>query len=190
MRLFHFSDDPGIAVFEPRPVRTPAVRPAGREWLNGPLVWAIDAPHSVLYFFPRECPRVLLWPLPHTTDEDRARWLGDTSARAVAYVEANWLERLRAETLHRYEFAQDTFEDLQDAGMWVSRQAARPARVEAISRFDERLDEAGVELRSVDDLTFLRPVWDSTLHASGIRLRNAVGWGEPGWPHTPAQSSR
>lgn len=52
MRLFHYSDDPGIAVFEPRPVRVPVDRPRGQEWLNGPLVWAIDGPHGILYPFP------------------------------------------------------------------------------------------------------------------------------------------
>jgi len=26
MQLYHFSDDPGIAVFEPRPVRVPSER--------------------------------------------------------------------------------------------------------------------------------------------------------------------
>ena len=42
MRLFHFSDDPDISEFVPRPVLIPSQRPAGREWLNGPLVWAIE----------------------------------------------------------------------------------------------------------------------------------------------------
>ncbi|HMG50328.1 MAG TPA: hypothetical protein VK597_07005, partial [Inquilinus sp.] len=62
MRLFHFSDDPAIERFEPRPVRVPSARPAGREWLNGPLVWAIDDAHQMLYLFPRDCPRILAWP--------------------------------------------------------------------------------------------------------------------------------
>ena len=84
MRLFHFSDDPDIAQFEPRPVRVPVERPAGREWLNGPLVWAIDDWHQPLYLFPRECPRILLWPTSRTTKQDRLRWMGDISARMVA----------------------------------------------------------------------------------------------------------
>jgi hypothetical protein len=42
MRLFHFTDDPTIKVFEPRPVQVPVGRPKGFEWLNGALVWAID----------------------------------------------------------------------------------------------------------------------------------------------------
>jgi NADPH:quinone reductase-like Zn-dependent oxidoreductase len=42
MRLFHFSDDAGIECFVPRPVAVPSQRAAGMDWLNGPLVWAID----------------------------------------------------------------------------------------------------------------------------------------------------
>ena len=38
------------------------------------------------------------------------------------------------------------------------------------------LAECDVELRAVDSLVPLRGVWSSSLHASGIRLRNAVGW--------------
>jgi hypothetical protein len=35
-----------------------------------------------------------------------------------------------------------------------------------------------VELRVMESLLPLRGVWDSSLHASGIRLRNARGWNE------------
>jgi hypothetical protein len=183
MRLFHFSEDPSIALFAPRPVRVAAPRRAGWEWLNGPLVWAIDAPHSMLYLFPRDCPRILLWPKPDSTDEDRRKWMGETSARAVAFVEAAWLERLKAATVHRYDLAAETFEDIGDAGMWVSRKAVQPSAVDALTGLDRHLAEADVELRVLETLTPLRSVWDSTLHASGIRLRNAQGWGEPGRPH-------
>ena len=34
----------------------------------------------------------------------------------------------------------------------------------------------GVELRPMDDLAPLKGLWSTSLHASGIRLRNAVGW--------------
>ncbi len=184
MRLFHFSDNSSIAVFAPRPVRIPAERPAGQEWLNGPLVWAIDDWHSMLYLFPRDCPRILIWPTDATTDGDRARWMGVTEARAVAYIEAGWLARLRSATIWRYALPPDGFEPIGDVGMWVARQAVVPARVDALSGLDDHLAESRVELRVMDDLTPLRAVWSSTLHASGVRLRNALGWGAPGWPHS------
>ena len=91
------TDDPGIARFEPRPVAIASPRPAGREWLNGPLVWAIDACHAPMYLFPRDCPRILVWPFAETTQEDRARWFGACRARMIAHVERAWWERLRTE---------------------------------------------------------------------------------------------
>ena len=101
-RLFHFSEDPAIKVFEPRPVAVPAERPPGQEWLNGPLVWAIDDWHSPMYFFPRDCPRVLLWRRPGATDADLARWWrGDRARRMQAHIEAAWLERLRTTRIYR-----------------------------------------------------------------------------------------
>jgi hypothetical protein len=37
---------------------------------------------------------------------------------------------------------------------------------------------AGVELRVMERLTPLRHVWSTSLHASGVRLRNAAGWND------------
>lgn len=44
--LYHFSEEPEIRVFEPRVSR---VEP------NLRVVWAIDGPHTVHYYFPRDC---------------------------------------------------------------------------------------------------------------------------------------
>jgi len=119
-RLFHFSDDPFIDEFVPRAVRVPATRPEGNEWLNEPLVWAIDEWHQPLYLFPRECPRILLWPGNQTSNADLQQYFGTSEARMIAYVEARWEARLATATLHRYELTSETFESLHDAGMWVS----------------------------------------------------------------------
>jgi hypothetical protein len=173
--LFHFSEDFSIDRFEPRPVKTPAPRKPGREWLNGPLVWAIDEWHAPMYLFPRDCPRILLWPLASTSDADRERFI-EPGARIVAYVEQRWLPALSAARLCRYELPTESFEPLDDAGMWVSRSAVRPAAAEALSDLPQQLAERGVVLKALDTLTTLRDVWDTTLHASGIRLRNAQGW--------------
>nr|QQZ50534.1 hypothetical protein JKL49_02975 [Phenylobacterium glaciei] len=105
----------------------PSTRPPGRDWLNGPLVWAIDETTQPLYFFPRDCPRILLWPTPATTAQDRDRWFGTSAARMIAHVEWAWFDRLSRESLYRYELSAETFEDLDDAGMWVSRQAVTPS---------------------------------------------------------------
>jgi hypothetical protein len=185
MRLFHFSEDSGIAFFTPRSVRTPVARPAGQNWLNGPLVWAIDEPHAILYLFPRECPRILVWPTPRTTREDRAQWFADNSRRALAFIEEGWLERLRTATVNRYELPTETFEALGDVGMWVSRAPVKPLGVETVADLPAALEAQSVELRVLPTLTPLKNVWTTSLHASGVRLRNAKGWGDPGWPHSP-----
>lgn len=176
MRLFHFSDDPAIERFEPRPVRVPSVRPAGREWLNGPLVWAIDDAHQMLYLFPRNCPRILAWATPGSTTADRTRWLGPGDPRAVAFVETAWLDRLRAAGIHRYELPPATFRSLEDAGMWVSETPVVPLGRVALAGLDGELARRGVDLRVVDSLAPLAPLWDSSLHVSGIRLRNSASW--------------
>jgi hypothetical protein len=182
MRLFHFSDDPGIERFEPRPVLVPSARAPGREWLNGPLVWAIDEPHQPMYLFPRDCPRILLWPRPETTAQDLERWWGGSPCRMIAHVEEAWLERLSKASIIRYELPTDPFESLDDAGMWVSRQAVTPVAVAEIRDLPGALRDQDVELRVMDSLTPLRDVWSSSLHASGIRLRNARGWNAPPSP--------
>ena len=176
MRLFHFSDDGGLTRFTPRPVLVPSARSPGRDWLNGPLVWAIDEARQPLYLFPRECPRILIYPTPATTAEDRERWWGERSCRMIARIEWAWFERFRTGRLFRYELPAAAFEDLDDAGMWVARGEVEPIAVELIDDLPAALAAQQVELRMMDSLIPLKGVWDISLHASGIRLRNAAGW--------------
>ena len=182
MRLFHFSDDPEIAVFEPRPVLIPAERAPGKGWLNGPLVWAIEDDWQALYLFPRDCPRILLSPKPTTSLEDMARWFPPGSAQMIAYVEQAWFERILVSKLYRYELPCQTFEPLEDAGMWVSNQAVVPIARNRLANLLELLATKDVELRVVESLLPLSDIWASSLHASGIRLRNAQGWLATGQP--------
>lgn len=174
MRLYHFSDQAGIAVFKPRPVSIQVDRGDGRDWLNGPLVWAIDEQHQPLYFFPRECPRILIWPTPASSQADIDTWL--QGARAAAFIERAWLARLESATIHRYELPVDGFEPLGDVGMHVARHPIEPLRVDALSDLPDRLAACGVALRVLDDLTPLKGIWATSLHASGLRLRNARNW--------------
>lgn len=176
MKLYHFSESEGINRFIPRPVAVPSIRPRGQDWLNGPLVWAIDDAHEPLYLFPRECPRVLIWPTAETSPGDRRDWFPDTGARMLAYAEEAWWARIRSTALFRYELPPQGFEDLHDAGMWVTRHPVLPLKVEPISDLPAALHANGVELRLVPSLSSVRGVWSSSLHASGIRLRNAMDW--------------
>jgi hypothetical protein len=171
--LYHFSDDPNIAVFEPRLMpRRPEV--------EEPLVWAVDDEYAFTYCFPRDCPRILLWPREDTTDADRERWFGASDARALAHIEYAWLDAMRTTTLYRYELPADAFELVGPEGgpgNYVSRVAVTPVRMQPVSNLVEALHDARVELRVLDRLTPLWHVWSSSLHASGYRLAFAQGWG-------------
>ena len=176
-QLFHFSEDSQIDLFVPRPVQVPPKRRPGYEWLNGPLVWAIDQWHQPMYLFPRDCPRILLWPTSNSTDEDIERYFAGSSARIVAYIERDWLVKVANAVLYRYELPIQTFESLNDAGMWVSQDTTvKPIQRETIRHLPEVLQEEGVELRSLESLLPLKSAWDTSLHVSGIRLRYASGW--------------
>ncbi len=146
------------------------------DWLNGPLVWAIEEAWQSLYLFPRDCPRILLTPKQTTSAEDLAKWFPPGTSRMIAYVERAWLERISTAILYRYELPDETFQPLDDAGMWVSKRIVIPKSREALTITPSRLAMEGVELRGVDSLLPLRGVWSSSLHVSGIRLRNAQGW--------------
>lgn len=167
LTLFHFSEDPAIAQFEPLPP------PAGQDM--PPVVWAIDAWHAPMYYFPRDCPRACFWPGERTSADDRERWFGGVDAKMVIAVEAAWLERIRATTLYRYAMPGATFV-LNDAtaGHCVSHDPVVPLSVEPVGDLLTALADASVELRITPTLVELwQRVIISTLEFSGTRLRNA-----------------
>lgn len=175
MQVFHFSEQSDIEVFVPRPVAIPSKRAAGMDWLNGPLVWAIDDWHQPMYLFPRDCPRILIWPTEATTPEDRCAHWKKSSCRMIAYMEWRWFSRLAGAVLYRYALPSEEFECLNDAGMWVSRSVVRPTEILKITDIGASLDEANLELRVVPTLEPFKGLSSTSLHVSGIRLRNMGG---------------
>jgi len=168
VRLYHFSEQPGIEVFRPRIALTSNVQ-------DSAYVWAIDEWHAAMYLLPRDCPRACFWAGPDTTPDDAERWLGGVQARMVIVVESGWLDRILTTTLYRYRMPADTF-DLLDAtaGHWVSTDAVVPTGVDEIGDLLEALVGSGVELRFTPLLTDLwSRVIRSSLKFSGTRLRNA-----------------
>src|SRR6185295_3363265 len=94
--LYHISDAPDIARFDPRPA-PPGSGQAGN------MVWAIDHTHLHNYLLPRDCPRVTFYALPESSAEDVARLMAGTSARYVVAIEAGWLPELLRTRLYRYD---------------------------------------------------------------------------------------
>jgi len=107
-----------------------------------------------------------------------------TSSTAIACIEQAWLSRFNLGQVFRYELPADSFEYTGEVGMWVCRTEVIPLGLTHLSRLSTELANRGISLRVLDRLTPLKGVWQSTLHASGIRLRNAQDWGKPGWTHS------
>ena len=168
-RLFHVSETPCIARFDPRP--SPAPRENG---VDAECVWAVDEAHLRNYLFPRDCPRITYAAGPGTSAEDRQRFLG--AASSAAAIEAGWLDRLRSARLGLYEFAPGSFVCSDPgAGYWISREAVTPIAETLVTDAPAALFDRGVELRLLQDFWPLcDAVAASTLEFSIIRKRNAA----------------
>ncbi len=167
--LLHFSEDPTITRFVPH---VPPTNPS-----QPPAVWAIDAEHAPVYWFPRDCPRGAVWA---NTDEQAAvlERLFLSPSRRVQATELGWLDRIRQAQLYAYELDPSPFQPWPEAdGQWIAATDIEPLAVHPVGDLLDRHGEAGVELRFVTDL---RPFWSavvaSGLPFSGIRLRNASPW--------------
>ncbi len=164
--LWHVSDDPHIARFEPRAVAT--------HDSPEPLVWAIDDAHVPAYWFPRDCPRGTFWAKADTSDDDVVRFLGGDRGGRVHAIQHGWLPDVQRAEMFGYRLPPETFEPYpRAAGHWVSRRPVEPVEVVPLGDLVERHARAGIELRLVPDLAALwQRVIGSTLEFSGIRLRN------------------
>ena len=163
--LWHVSENPSIALFEPHVSATAAEAE--------PLVWAIDTRHLPLYWFPRDCPRGTFWADASTDPADAKRLLQDSLR--VHVIEDGWLERVRTAVLFAYRFPESSFAPHPEVGgYWLSRTSVEPLDVQALGDPAELHAAAEIELRAVPNLW---PLWNevvaSTLEYSGMRLRNA-----------------
>jgi hypothetical protein len=127
-KLFHISEQPGISIFNPRP------SPSHFDNITGDVVFAISEELLHNYLLPRDCPRVTFYAGPNTTDIDKQRFMGDTSAKHIVIIESEWYERIKQTTLYCYEFAADGFMLIDEcAGYYVSYKPAMPITVTVIT---------------------------------------------------------
>ena len=178
--LYHFSDFGDIVSFQPRPPL--------RHLDSEPLVYAIDAWHAPLYFFPRDCPRIALWPVPETNNNEREQFSNETSARIVIYIESQFEAAWRKSDLYRYEMnPEDGFIDTGDHGVWISRQTVQPIARTRLRNLPSEASEANVEIRVVDSLVeiatqlhdFEQSIFLTSLHVSMIRTSILPNWPKP-----------
>ena len=170
MRLFHVSEEAGIARFVPRPSR------ASHASVSGDVVWAVANARLCNYLMPRDCPRVSFFANPATSPADIATFLDGDPVRQVVAIEAAWFDRMVTTRLTCYEFAPDNFCLLdRNAGYYVSPCTETPVATETIERPLDALFARSVEVRFVPALWELRErVLASTLGFSFIRMRNAA----------------
>jgi hypothetical protein len=167
--VLHFSEDPAIAEFAPHVAATAQV--------PDPYVWAVDAEHAPSYWFPRNCPRMMAWPGPQTTADDRVRILGPGCGDRVHAIEYGWLERMRVVELYAYRFRGVDFRPLGEPRphAMVASVPVRPLGPPApVGDLFAVHAGAGIQLRVLPNLwEFVDAVVASTMNFSGIRLGNA-----------------
>jgi hypothetical protein len=166
MRLFHYSEEPDIQLFRPRPSK----------YHDYPVVWAVGEEQAQNFLTPRECPRVTYGAGNFTSAEDAERWLGHGTAKRVIAIESGWLARLRACTLYEYTMPAESFEPHDtDASYLVSRATVTPMGVRVIPDLLAELAARSIELRVMPSLWRLRDqVALSTLRFSINRYGNAA----------------
>jgi hypothetical protein len=164
--LYHFSEDPSIERFVPHVPRTnPSQRPA---------VWAIDREHAPLYWFPRDCPRVAVFPF-HEGQRAAFEARFATSAPRIQAIESDWLERMRAAQIYCYEFDAAAFSPWEAAnGQWISATDVMPSSVTPMGDLLAAHAAAAIELRLVPSLWPLHDVVrDGEFDFSIGRMHNA-----------------
>lgn len=151
--LYHFSEDDRIQIFVPREKQNRSNFPA--------VVWAIDEEHEFTYYFPRDCPRIVLRRDQATTDQHVQRFFNNTTANIIVTVESDWYTRISKQTMFRYSFEDDGFEVFdKTAGYYISHQVVKPKSVEVYGDLIERLIQKGIELRFT---TYLYPLREAIL---------------------------
>jgi len=169
MRLFHVSEEPGIAAFVPRiPYRKNVDQSKG-------IVWSLTEPALPNWLTPRNCPRVGYRADENTTQEDIAKFLSSSSRHCVA-IEHGWHAKMAETTLYVYEFDPANFYFDEAAGFFVSAHTEIPIGVARYENLFEELFRRNIEVRLLDNLWQLgEAVQKSTLKWSLCRM----GYAQP-----------
>jgi hypothetical protein len=166
--LYHISEDPKIKIFEPRPA-------SFYPHILRNAVFAISGQLLHNYLLPRDCPRVTFYAGPDTTEKDRIRFMGNSTATYVVAVESGWLQRIQQAIIYCYEFPPDTFSLFDKcAGYYVSLLPVTHLSVRPVYNVMAEMLQRNVELRFMPSLTGLADaVKYSTLNFSLIRMQYA-----------------
>ena len=165
--VFHYSEDGTITRFAPHVPQTNPSHP--------PAVWAMDAEHSPLYWFPRDCPRISVW--ANTTEQmSLMRDVFETDATRICACESQWVEGMRAARVYRYSFDKALFAPWADAdGQYIAAGVVHPLEVDLIDDLMAMHAAAEVELRFTPRLgTLMDRMLASGLPFGFVRIRDAL----------------
>lgn len=168
MQLFHFSNEPNIEIFRPRVKHNRQDMP--------PVVWAIDQEHEFTFYFPRDCPRIVVTRTDDMSEEDQAKFFGLSSANIIITVETHWYKTINEATIYRYTFPGESFKLFDEtAGYYISEETIKPEEMKPLNNLIERLIDLNVEVRFTPSLHPLREaILQSTIQDFGIhRFGNA-----------------
>ena len=164
--VYHYSEDGGISRFAPHVPQTNPSHP--------PAVWAMDAAHSPLYWFPRDCPRISVWANDEAQQATLTEQFG-TDASRICAAESCWLDRIRRARVYRYGFDGAQFGPWIEAdGQYIATEVVQPRSVDLLDDLLALHAAAEVELRFTPTLgTLTDRMLASGLPFSFVRIRDA-----------------
>ncbi|TCZ79262.1 hypothetical protein E0485_05170 [Paenibacillus albiflavus] len=168
MKLFHFSSESNIEIFRPRVKHNRKDMP--------PVVWAIDQEHEFTFYFPRECPRIVITRSDDMSDEDLTRFFGVSSANKIVTVETHWYKAINEGTIYKYTLPGDSFKLFaKTAGYYISEETIIPEEMQPLDHLLDRLMDMNIEVRFTPSLHPLRDaILRSSIQDFGIhRFENA-----------------
>jgi len=164
--VYHYSDDGNITRFAPHVPQTNPSHP--------PAVWAMDAAHAPLYWFPHLCPRISVWANDDEQQEHLTETFG-TDASRICAAESRWLDGVRHGFVYQYTFDASQFRPWPEAeGQYISDDVVHPISVDVLDDLLMLHAEAQVELRFTPKLgTLMNQMLASGLSFSFVRIRDA-----------------
>jgi hypothetical protein len=162
MQLFHFSSESNIEIFRPRVKHNRQDMP--------PVVWAIDQEHEFTFYFPRNCPRIVVTRTDDMSVEDQAKFFGLSSSNIIITVETHWYNVINEATIYRYTLPGESFKLFDEtAGYYISEESIMPVEMKPLDNLIERLIDLNIEVRFTPSLHPLREaILQSTIQDFGI----------------------
>jgi len=165
MKLYHYSEEPGIEFFNSR----------FHHVLQDTAVWAISETYRHNYLFSKYCLRICYYATEESSREDLECFIGYSEAKYILYLESPFWDKMIRTILYEYALLVETFQlHNVPAGYYLSKESVAPVSCRKLDRIAAELWKLDVALRIATSLKRLyEEVRKSTPNYSMIRMRNA-----------------